>query len=110
MWSVGDLRALKKVASTHAEDIAWNIAKSMLVNASDATLKEVANIAYDTLINGDFSQYETKVRQYVLSGMTEAEAKKKAAQELGRQVVEATASSVLDFDNMISLKKQFRRQ
>ncbi len=67
----------------------------MLVNASEETLTEIANIAYDSIVNGDFSQYETKVRQYVLQGMTETEAKKKAALDLGGQVVEAGASGAL---------------
>lgn len=96
IWSVGDFRALKKVASTHAKDIALNIAKSMLGKASDAALKKAANIAYDAIINGDFSEYETKVRQYVVNGMTESEAKKKAALELGGQVGEACVNGVVE--------------
>jgi hypothetical protein len=71
IWSVGDFRALKKVAATHTKDIVMNLAKSMLGKVSDATLKEVANIVYDAINNVDFSQCETKVRQYVLKGMTE---------------------------------------
>jgi hypothetical protein len=97
IWSVGDLRALKKVASTHAKDIAWNIAKSMLGKVSDATLKKVANIAYDAIINGDFSEYETKVRQYVINGKKEPEAKKKVALELGGQFGEAVANGVVEW-------------
>ena len=81
----------------------------MLGKVSDATLKEVANIAYDTIINGDFSQYETKVRQYVINGMEESEAKKEAARELGSQVVEAAASGVFELDSTLSLKDLFRR-
>lgn len=95
IWSVGDLRALKKVASTHTKDIAMNLAKSMLGKVSDATLKEVANIAYDTIINGDFSQYETMVRRYKINGLTESEAKKKAALEIGSQIAEDLASDVI---------------
>jgi uncharacterized protein YukE len=57
-WSIGNFRGLKEVASTHAKDIAKNIAKSMLVNASEETLTEIANIAYDAIVNGDFSQYD----------------------------------------------------
>lgn len=87
-WSVKNFRGLKKVASAYAKDIALNKAGTMLGKADGAVRTEVSNIAYDYIINGDFSQYETKVRQYVLSGMTEEEAKKKAAIELGRQVAE----------------------
>jgi hypothetical protein len=95
IWSVGEFRALKKVASTHAKDIAWNIAKSMLGKVFDATLKKVANTVYDTIINGDFSQYETMVRQYKIKGMPESEAKKKAALEIGSQVAVDIASDVI---------------
>ena len=93
--SIGNFNALKEVASAHGKDIVWNIAKSMLVNASEETLTEVANIAYDSIFNGDFSQYETLVRQYVVSGMTEEEAKRKAALDLGGQIVESGASGAL---------------
>ena len=97
IWSVGDFRALKKVASTHAKDITLNIAKSMLGKVSDATLKKVANIVYDTIINGDFSRYETMVRQNVVNGQKETEAKKKAALELGGQFGEAVANGMVDW-------------
>ena len=72
-----------------------NLAKSMLGKVSDATLKEVANIAYDTIINGDFSQYETMVRRYKINSLTESEAKKKAALEIGSQIAEDLASDVI---------------
>ena len=94
-WSIGKFKALKEVASAHGWDIAKNIAKSMLTNAYEETLTEIANIMYDSIINGDFSQYETLVRQYVVSGMTEAEAKRKAALDLGGQIVESGASGAL---------------
>ena len=94
-WSIGNFNALKEVASARGKDIAFNIAKSMLVNASEETLTEIANIVWDSIASGDFSQYETLVRQYVVSGMTEEEAKKKAALDLGGQIVEAGASGAL---------------
>ena len=95
IWSVGDFRALKKVASTHTKDIVMNLAKTMLGKVSDATLKKVANTVYDTIINGDFSQYETMVRQYKIKGISESEAKKKAALEIGSQVAEDLASDMI---------------
>ena len=60
-----------------------------------ATRKEVANIAYDAINNGDFSEYETKVRQYVINGKKEPGAKQKAALEIGSQVAEDIASDVI---------------
>ena len=67
----------------------------MLVNASEETLTELANIAYDTVVNGDFSQWETSIRQHMDAGLSESEAKKKVALELGAQVAEAAGSGAL---------------
>jgi len=94
-WSIGNFQALKEVASAHGRDIAKNIAKSMLVNASEETLTEIANIVYDTVFNGDFSEYETSIRKYMAMGMTEEEATKKAIYEKGIQVAEAAGSGAL---------------
>lgn len=93
--SIGKFNALKEGASRTAKDIAKNIGKSMLVNASEETLTELANIAYDTMVNMDFSTAETKIRQYMDMGMTEDEARMKVAVELAQQVVESGASGAL---------------
>lgn len=63
-WSLGNFRSMQEVISYNGWDIAKNIGKSMLVNASEETLTEIANIVYDLILNGDFSQYETTIRQY----------------------------------------------
>ncbi|MBP3554450.1 MAG: strawberry notch family protein [Clostridia bacterium] len=93
--SIGNFKALQEVPADSIKDIAKNIGKSMLVNASEETFTELANIAYDTFVNGDFSSYETKIRQYMTSGMSESEAKRKVALELGAQIAEAGASGAL---------------
>ena len=93
--SIGKFRALKEVPAETFKDIAKNIGKSMLVNASEETLTEIANIAYDSFLNGDFSAYETSVRQYMDTGMSEEEARTKAKNELISRVVEAAASGAV---------------
>ena len=93
--SIGNFSVLKETASHSLKGIAKNIAKSMLVNASEETFTELANIAYDTIMNGDFSAYQTAVRSYTDSGLSESEAKRKAALDLGGQVLEAGASGAL---------------
>lgn len=93
--SIGSFNALKEGATTTFKQFAKNIGKSMLVNASEETLTEIANIAYDWVANGDFSQWETSIRQYMQSGMSESEAKKKVALELGAQIAESGASGAL---------------
>ena len=55
--SLGQFNRLKEIAPNGVKDIIKNLGKSMLVNASEETLTEIANIAYDTLINGEFANY-----------------------------------------------------
>lgn len=93
--SIGQFEALKEGVSTSVKELAKNIGKSMLVNASEETLTEIANITYDLIANADLSNYEINVRYYMEQGMSETEAKRKAALDLGAQVVEAGASGAL---------------
>lgn len=55
--SIGNFKALKEVSPKSIKDVCKNIAKSMLVNASEESLTEIANITYDTLVNGEFANY-----------------------------------------------------
>jgi hypothetical protein len=93
--SLGKFKALKATAINSGFDVAKNIGKSMLVNASEEAATEIANIVVDVLSNSDTSQYETMVRQYIQQGMSESEARKQAAVDLALQVVESGASGAL---------------
>ena len=55
--SIGNFKALKEVPPKTVKDAFKNLGKSMLVNASEETATEIANIAYDTLMNGEFANY-----------------------------------------------------
>lgn len=81
--SIGNLNKLKEVAPESVKDIIKNLGKSMLVNASEETLTELANITYDTMINGEFANY------------TWEELKNGAWKEALAQVIEAGASGAL---------------
>lgn len=81
--SLGQFNGLKEGAVYGIKDIAKNVAKSMLVNASEETATELANIIYDTLANRDLSHAATSIRAYMERGMSEAEAKRRVALELG---------------------------
>ena len=95
-WQIGAFSDLTKALKrADFRDIAKYIGKNMWNNAKEETLTEIANIAYDYLSNGDFSQYETTIRQYMNSGMSESDAKVKGAMELGGQVAEAMGSGAL---------------
>ena len=81
--SIGNFNRLKEVAPEGVKDIIKNLGKSMLVNASEETLTELANITYDTLINGEFANY------------TMEELANGAWKEALNQVLEAGASGAL---------------
>ena len=82
-FSIGNLRAMKEVAPDGIKAIIKNIGKSMLVNASEEALTEIANIAYDTLINGELANITKE--EFMNGGWKEALA----------QVLEAGASGAL---------------
>ena len=82
--SIGKFNALKEVTPITIKDIAKNIGKSMLVNASEESLTEIANIAYDTIVNGKFANY-------TLEDLSKAG----TWADIGRQVVEAGLSGAL---------------
>ena len=81
--SIGNFRSLKEVPAKTVKDVFKNLGKSMLVNASEEAATEIANIAYDTLINGEFANY------------TLEELKNGAWKQALMQVFEAGASGAL---------------
>lgn len=93
--SIGKFKSLQDIPVSSFKDIARNIGSSMLVNASEETLTEIANVMYDTFANTDLSQFETAVRKYIATGMSEEEARKKVIGETVGQIVEAGASGAL---------------
>lgn len=93
--SIGNFKALQETSVKGAKDLVGNIAKSMLVNASEEGATEIANIAYDTLANGGLSQYAMAVNYYTQNGKTAQEAKMLAAKELALQVGESALSGAI---------------
>lgn len=93
--SIGDFNKLKEVDPRSMRDVAMNILKSTGVNFSEEAATEIANIAYDTIANGDISNYKLMIAAYEKQGLSEAEAKKKVAGDLALQVVEAGAGGAL---------------
>lgn len=94
-WSIGKFKAMQSGVSSGGKAALKNIVKSMAVNASEEFATEIANIAYDRIANGEFSQYETSIRAYMASGMTESEATGKVVANEISQVIEAAASGAV---------------
>lgn len=93
--SIGNFNKLKEVDPRSMRDVAMNILKSTGVNFSEEAATEIANIAYDTIANGDISNYKLMIAAYEKQGLSESEAKKKVAGDLALQVVEAGAGGAL---------------
>ena len=93
--SIGNFNKLKEVDPRSMKDVAMNILKSTGVNFSEEAATEIANIAYDTIANGDISNYKLMIAAYEKQGLSEAEAKRKVAGDLALQVVEAGAGGAL---------------
>ena len=95
-WSIGKFGNLtKNLKKADFRNLSKYIGKNMWNNAKEELLTEVANIAYDTAINGEFSQAETSIRQLMANGVSESDAKKQVAANLGLQIAEAAGSGAL---------------
>ncbi|MBR3815136.1 MAG: hypothetical protein IKJ27_00245 [Clostridia bacterium] len=93
--SIGQLKAFKDIPVNSLKDVLRNIGSGVLVNASEETLTELANVMSDYMINGGVSDYYNAVVAYMDDGMGEAEAKRKAAGDIGSRIFEAGVSGGL---------------
>ncbi len=95
--SIGQFKALQEVPAETVKEFAKNIAKTMVVNASEEMLTEVANITYDIIAHNELSDYAARVQELLDNNpqWTDEEAKQKAAVELALQVLESGASGAL---------------
>lgn len=93
--SIGNLKAFKDVPVNGIKAVLKNVGSGILVNASEETLTEIANVISDYMINGGVSDYYNAVVAYMDDGMSEAEAKKKAAADMGSRIFEAGLSGGL---------------
>ena len=94
-FSIGKFKSLQEAVVKTGKDVAKNIAKSMITNLSEEAATEIANIVYDYYANGDFSNYEQMVKDYIDAGMSPEDAEGRAKQDLFWQVVESGASGAL---------------
>lgn len=84
--SIGNFNKLKEVPPATLRDVALNIVKSTVVNASEEGATEIANIAADCIINGDYSGYAKAYQSYLAAGKSEKEAERLAKQDMIQQV------------------------
>ena len=84
--SIGNFNKLKEVPPATLRDVAMNILKSTGVNASEEGLTEIANIAADCIINGDYSGYAEAYSAYINAGKSKDEATRLALLDMIKQV------------------------
>lgn len=83
---IGNFNKLKEVPPATLRDVALNIVKSTVVNASEEGATEIANIAADCIINGDYSGYAEAFNAYINAGKSEDEAARLAVLDMIKQV------------------------
>ena len=87
-WMEGlDAKSWKSVVS--------RLAVTAGLNAGEETLTETANVIYDTIANGELSNYSLSVAEYMKDGMTEEQAMSAARKDILGQIGEAGASGFL---------------
>lgn len=94
-YSIGNLKAMKSVAGKGVKNILSNVAKNVLVNASEETATELGNIIFDRVFMQELSNYTMMVDSYMKQGISEESAKLLANEVLRQQVGEAALSGAL---------------
>ncbi|MBQ6543615.1 MAG: hypothetical protein IJL77_04430, partial [Clostridia bacterium] len=85
----------KQAVKQNVKIAAEKLLGSTVTNASEEGLTELATLIYDTLANGDMSQYAEYYNNAVASGMSPDEARREALKDMTLQVLEAAAGGAL---------------
>lgn len=91
--SLDSLFKLKNVNSI--KDAVTNIAKQSFTEGSEEFFTEISNRITDEIVMADKSAYNERVKELVLSGMSEEEAKKQADTEFVQQLATSFAGGAL---------------
>lgn len=91
--SLDSLFKLKNVNSI--KDAVTNIAKQSFTEGSEEFFTEISNRITDEIVMADKSAYNERVKELVLSGMSEEEAKKQADTEFVQQLASSFAGGAL---------------
>ena len=90
--SIEKLKAMKAADPKKFRDIAKNIGKQFISEGSEEVFTDIGNAIADDLVNGEKSEIATNIRNYMKQGLSEEEAKKKAAVDFAMQLVESGLS------------------
>lgn len=84
--SLENFNALKATGKSGLKNRVFDILKQMGTEGSEEAFTDIANAITDNLINGNMSDYNLAVQQYIDSGISPEEARKKANQDFAKQV------------------------
>lgn len=84
--SLENFNALKATGKSGVKNRVLDILKQMGTEGSEEAFTDIANLITDNLINGNISDYNLAIQQYIDSGMSQEEARKKANQDFAKQV------------------------
>lgn len=96
--SIANLRTFKnleEVSINTVKDAVKKLAGTTFTNLTEEAATELANIIYDTAVNGNISNFAISVQNYMSQGMSEDEARLQASKDLGVQIAEAGLGGAL---------------
>lgn len=93
--SLSKLKAMQPEMNSTLKAVGKNILKQMGVEGSEESATEIANIIFDSALNGDKSSMALKRAAYVKQGMSPAEATGQVIWDAVRQVAEAGIGGAL---------------
>ena len=93
--TIGADRFFKTWNSAALKDFFKNLGVQMTAESLEEIASDIGDLANEAIVMGGNSNYQTAVREYINSGMTEEQAKKKAAAEnIAQMVWDAYAAAV----------------
>lgn len=76
----------KNMSKKGLKNMLKGVAKSSMIEGSEEGFTEIANILWDSAVNGDLSDYNMALKQYMEQGMSESEAKKQTDKDMAKRI------------------------
>lgn len=76
----------KNMTKKGLKNVLKGVAKSSMIEGSEEGFTEIANILWDSAVNGDLSDYNIALKQYMNQGMSESEAKKQTDKDMAKRI------------------------
>lgn len=94
-YSLEGIKGLAAHEASNWKEVLVNIAKQQLTEGSEEVATDIGNALADYLINGSASEFSQNVRAYMDDGLSESEARTRAAGEFGVNLLMSYAGGAL---------------